>query len=38
MIIEGFEKENLEGIKLKQGEIKECPVCGGEDHHEINKK
>lgn len=38
MIIEGFVKENLEGIKLKKGEIKECPSCGCDDHQNKNSK
>lgn len=35
MLIENFVKENLEGIKLKEGEIKTCPSCGGDDDQQI---
>lgn len=38
MTIESFVKENLEGIKLKEGEIKDCPTCGCKDHQQTNIK
>lgn len=30
--MEDFVKTNLEGIKLKEGEVKECPTCGCSEH------
>ena len=28
MLIQGFIKENINGIKLREGETQECPTCG----------
>lgn len=36
MLIQGFVKENLEGIKLKQGEVNSCPSCTCEDDNKLN--
>lgn len=27
MLIQGFMKDNIEGVKLKEGIVKECPHC-----------
>ncbi|UJH92889.1 hypothetical protein LZ575_11030 [Antarcticibacterium sp. 1MA-6-2] len=35
MLIQEFVKENLEGIKLKQGEINSCPTCNCEEENKI---
>lgn len=35
--MERFVKENLEGIYLKEGEIKTCPSCGCDDHQHIKE-
>lgn len=28
MLMQKFVKENIDGIKLKEGEIHDCPTCG----------
>lgn len=37
MLIQNFVKEHLEGIKLKEGEIKTCPSCSCEDDQKEQK-
>lgn len=34
MIIEEFVKANIDGIKLKEDEIRNCPTCGFENKEE----
>lgn len=35
MVIQEFLKENIDGFKLKEGGVKECPTCGGNDSNAI---
>jgi hypothetical protein len=32
MLVQGFVKKNIDGIKLKEGKTETCPTCG--DRHE----
>lgn len=38
LVIQEFVKENLEGIKLKDGEIHSCPTCNCEDDTKLIDK
>ena len=37
MIIQDFMKHNIDGIKLKEGKVTDCPSCSTGKHEKLNK-